>query len=271
MLILDGVERDAAEVGVDGSHAEVDNGVSHANPNIYPSTIAEPVSSVGVGSYAAKLTEGMKNHVNFRNSYARAMVDIDAIQDFKDNLSIAIPTGEEDGYVKEVMKVEYEWKPPRCATCEVFGHTDVNCPKKPKQVSNVPSKTDSEGFQEVKRKDKASYKHGFHVGKQKQKVEYRPVNRVESVPKSMKGSQDKMEGSLAKPNTGEGVVMSNSFSCLQTSEVGETSKMSKGEVEDDSDIEEVYNETELFMKDKVGVSANLSEGASTPGSMVYNV
>ncbi|KAK1424460.1 hypothetical protein QVD17_19790 [Tagetes erecta] len=66
----------------------------------------------------------------------------------------------------------------------------------------------------------------------------------------MKGSQDKMEGSLAKPNTGEGVVMSNSFSCLQTSEVGETSKMSKGEVEDDSDIEEVYNETELFMKDK---------------------
>ncbi|KAK1441229.1 hypothetical protein QVD17_07072 [Tagetes erecta] len=127
---------------------------------------------------------------------------------------------------------------------------EMNCPKKPKQVFIVHSQTDSEGFQEVKRKDKASYKHGFHVGKQKQKVEYRPVNRVESVPKSMKGSQDKMKGSLAKPNIGEGVVMSNSFSCLQTTEAGETSKVSKGEVEDDSDIEEVYNETELFMKDK---------------------
>ncbi|KAK1427910.1 hypothetical protein QVD17_16642 [Tagetes erecta] len=219
----DGVDREAAEIGVedplkgiDGSHAKVANGVSHANPNIHPSTTAEPITSVGVGSYAAKLTEGIKKHVNFRLLESKSTME----------------------------------------------NIDV--------VSLVPSKTDSEGFQEVKRKDKASYKHGFHVGKQKKKVEYRPVNRVESVSKSMKGSQDKMEGKLDKLNIGDGVVMNNRFRCLQTTEVGETSNTFKGGVEEESDVEEVYNETELFMKDKVGVSTNLSEGASTPGSLVSN-
>nr|GEU71514.1 hypothetical protein [Tanacetum cinerariifolium] len=33
------------------------------------------------------------------------------------------------GYRKETIRVEYEWKPPRCSTCLVFGHSVDDCPK----------------------------------------------------------------------------------------------------------------------------------------------
>nr|GEU34753.1 zinc knuckle CX2CX4HX4C [Tanacetum cinerariifolium] len=34
------------------------------------------------------------------------------------------------GYTTETIRVEYEWKPPRCDECKIFGHLCNNCPKK---------------------------------------------------------------------------------------------------------------------------------------------
>ncbi|GJX99873.1 hypothetical protein Tco_0356892 [Tanacetum coccineum] len=72
---------------------------------------------------------------------------------------MAIPNEKGDGYTKAVIRVEYEWKPPHCADCKIFGHDLLHCPKHVAvTVPNDPSKiatvaTKSDGFTEVKRKN----------------------------------------------------------------------------------------------------------------------
>ncbi|GKB23311.1 zinc knuckle CX2CX4HX4C containing protein [Tanacetum coccineum] len=74
-----------------------------------------------------------------------------------DNLVMAVPNLEENGYMKETFRVEYEWNPPRCSTYLIFSHSFDDCPKSPKQVVNNMHKgkggssgVDDEGFVEVK-------------------------------------------------------------------------------------------------------------------------
>ncbi|GJQ93718.1 hypothetical protein Tco_0004857 [Tanacetum coccineum] len=72
---------------------------------------------------------------------------------------MAVPDLEGDGYIEETIRVEYEWKPPRCSTCLIFGHSLVDCPKAAfKRVVNSLEKgkgkssgADDEGFIEVKK------------------------------------------------------------------------------------------------------------------------
>ncbi|GJZ40516.1 zinc knuckle CX2CX4HX4C containing protein [Tanacetum coccineum] len=40
------------------------------------------------------------------------------------------------GYTKETIRVEYEWGPPRCSACLLFGHSVDDCPKASKRVVN---------------------------------------------------------------------------------------------------------------------------------------
>ncbi|GJW90421.1 zinc knuckle CX2CX4HX4C containing protein, partial [Tanacetum coccineum] len=68
------------------------------------------------------------------------------------NLVMAVPNLEGTGYTKETIRVEYEWKPPRCSMCLIFGHSLDDCPKAPKRVVNKmdkgkggSSKADDEG------------------------------------------------------------------------------------------------------------------------------
>nr|GEY66191.1 hypothetical protein [Tanacetum cinerariifolium] len=42
--------------------------------------------------------------------------------DLKDNIVMAMPTITREGHYICNVYVEYEWKPPRCASCKVFGH-----------------------------------------------------------------------------------------------------------------------------------------------------
>ncbi|GJU38138.1 hypothetical protein Tco_1186492 [Tanacetum coccineum] len=47
-----------------------------------------------------------------------------------DVITIGIPSLTVEGFTKETIRVEYEWRPPRCDTCKIFGHTIDGCPKK---------------------------------------------------------------------------------------------------------------------------------------------
>ncbi|GKC45121.1 retrotransposon protein, putative, ty1-copia subclass [Tanacetum coccineum] len=63
-----------------------------------------------------------------RSSYARAMIELRADMELKDTILVAMLkiTGE---YYMCIVRVEYEWKPPRCFCCKVFGPTQEECPK----------------------------------------------------------------------------------------------------------------------------------------------
>nr|GEV78031.1 hypothetical protein [Tanacetum cinerariifolium] len=67
-----------------------------------------------------------------RISFARALIEIDANLDLKKGVKMAIPVDEDDGsgYISEVIYVEYEWKPPHCLDCKIFGHNFEKCPNK---------------------------------------------------------------------------------------------------------------------------------------------
>ncbi|GJR58766.1 hypothetical protein Tco_1500928 [Tanacetum coccineum] len=64
-----------------------------------------------------------------RSSYARAMIELRANVELKDNIVAAMPKITREGYYTCNIRVEYEWKSPRCACCKVFGNVQEECPK----------------------------------------------------------------------------------------------------------------------------------------------
>ncbi|GJX44748.1 hypothetical protein Tco_0261424 [Tanacetum coccineum] len=65
-----------------------------------------------------------------RSSYARAMIELRADVDLKDTIMVAMLKLIGEGFYMCTIRVEYEWKPPRCSSCKVFGHVLDEYPKK---------------------------------------------------------------------------------------------------------------------------------------------
>nr|GEV16350.1 hypothetical protein [Tanacetum cinerariifolium] len=72
-----------------------------------------------------------------RNAYALALIEVSADDVLKDDLVIAIPVGKDKGHSLASIRIEYEWRPPRCSNCLIFDHMDDKCPKLPKEVTPV--------------------------------------------------------------------------------------------------------------------------------------
>ncbi|GJV41464.1 ATPase, F1/V1/A1 complex, alpha/beta subunit [Tanacetum coccineum] len=66
-----------------------------------------------------------------RMDYARALIHIRADRELKEDMVIIIPNVKDDAEVLHTVRVKYEWEPPRCGVCMVFGHDDMLCPKQP--------------------------------------------------------------------------------------------------------------------------------------------
>nr|GEV64631.1 reverse transcriptase domain-containing protein [Tanacetum cinerariifolium] len=63
------------------------------------------------------------------SSYARAMIELRVDVELNDNIVVTMPKITGDGYYTCNIRVEYEWRPPRCASCKVFGHVQEECLK----------------------------------------------------------------------------------------------------------------------------------------------
>nr|GEV23295.1 hypothetical protein [Tanacetum cinerariifolium] len=65
--------------------------------------------------------------------------------ELKDNIVMAMPKITREGHYICDVRVEYEWKPSRCASCKVFGHIHEECPKNTgageKKTVKKPSQT----------------------------------------------------------------------------------------------------------------------------------
>ncbi|GJW88527.1 cytokinin dehydrogenase 3-like protein [Tanacetum coccineum] len=86
-----------------------------------------------------------------RSSYARALIEVRAHVELKDNIVVAMPKLGEEGFYTCNVRVEYEWKTPRCTCCKVFGHVQDECPKN--KVSDVVSKKKNVSTSGNKKKD----------------------------------------------------------------------------------------------------------------------
>ncbi|KAL9993787.1 putative transcription factor interactor and regulator CCHC(Zn) family [Helianthus debilis subsp. tardiflorus] len=219
-----------------------------------------------------------------RSSFARALIEISADNDLKDYITVAIPKLEEDGYITHKVKVEYEWKPQRCSSCCVFGHSDQSCPKnvapKAKQVV-----IDEEGFVTDTRK---VARHGFPQKKQKAKVVYRPKgSHAGSGPSGTKSADGATSSGTKhdKPNNAVrgSVEIRNSFEALNSTE-GDTRGVDiekqhdsgpqaydgnkNGSLQEEEVVDRVQTEMASFMSSKP-VGKN-TKGASPPDLTVLN-
>ncbi|GJS35027.1 retrotransposon protein, putative, ty1-copia subclass [Tanacetum coccineum] len=128
-----------------------------------------------------------------RLSYARVMIKLRADMELKDNIVVAMPKITRDGHYTCNVCVEYKWKPPRCSSCKVFGHSHEECPKNicagEKKTVKKPSQT-SRGVP-------VGPKMGFKPHK-----EYRPVPKKSTASSSgnkKKGEEPTIEVSNSNP------------------------------------------------------------------------
>ncbi|GJR24355.1 hypothetical protein Tco_0972882 [Tanacetum coccineum] len=157
--------------------------------------------------------------------------------DLVDVVTIGIPSLSKDDFTKETIRVEYEWRPPRCDTCKIFGHVHDYCPKKvvsppvvaTSNVVTLNAEKTNDGFQTVgkkkKRKGKSKSTNGgqFTGPSVKHNVRYKP-KATTSAPKkgttyvgytSQSTPMLKTTGNSSKKDN---LSMSNSFSALNEEE-----------------------------------------------------
>ncbi|GKE55364.1 RNA-directed DNA polymerase, eukaryota, reverse transcriptase zinc-binding domain protein [Tanacetum coccineum] len=64
-----------------------------------------------------------------RSSYVKAMIELQVDVELKDIIIVAMPKCVGEVFYMCTIRVEYEWKPPRCSSCKVFDHVLDECPK----------------------------------------------------------------------------------------------------------------------------------------------
>ncbi|PWA96920.1 ATPase, F1/V1/A1 complex, alpha/beta subunit, Zinc knuckle CX2CX4HX4C [Artemisia annua] len=102
-----------------------------------------------------------------RIGFARVLVEVSAKKCIPELIEMVYRDRDKNEVCRKVVKVMTEWYPPRCAECNVFGHTENNCSKHvnievvdvekmakgdDKGKENVIENTDKEGFEEIKYK-----------------------------------------------------------------------------------------------------------------------
>ncbi|GJX31927.1 zf-CCHC domain-containing protein [Tanacetum coccineum] len=66
--------------------------------------------------------------------YAKVLIEVSAKKELAENIKIVYKNDKGGVQCKTNVKVKYDWKPPVCSECEVFGHAYSSC------YRNVPSK-----------------------------------------------------------------------------------------------------------------------------------
>nr|GEV74731.1 zinc knuckle CX2CX4HX4C [Tanacetum cinerariifolium] len=193
-----------------------------------------------------------------RSSFSRWLIEVNSEADLVDVVTLGIPSLTGDDFTKETIRVDYEWRPPRCNICNIFGHVYVHCPKKVVSspivtTSNVVTHTvekSNDGFQTVckkkKRKGKSKSTNGgqFTGPSVKQNVRYEPKSTTSAPKKGATnlGNTSKSTSMLRTNVTSsknDNIITSNSYSALNDKE----------EDEEEEEVENVYDESaNLFTK-----------------------
>ncbi|GJW68929.1 zinc knuckle CX2CX4HX4C containing protein [Tanacetum coccineum] len=159
-----------------------------------------------------------------RSSFARCLIEVNSDADLVDVVTIGIPSLSREGFTKETIRVEYEWRPPRCDICRIFSHVHDHCPKK---VFVGPSVKQTIRY-EPKATTSAPKKGVTNVGNTSQST-----------------SMLKTTGYSSKKDI---LSISNSFSALNDEEE-----------DDEEDVQNVYDESaNLFQNTKAGGSSSFT-------------
>nr|GEZ39729.1 hypothetical protein [Tanacetum cinerariifolium] len=167
-------------------------------------------------------------------SYARALVEISADNKLLESLVVAIPLEKGMGNRMVSIGIEFEWKPPRCASCKNFDHVDKECRKKWEEV--IRKQSIEAGFVHVKQKTKGAKLKWFEEDK------VLDIN-TEFGSDSVFETQDSMLTS-SKSMIGDGKIQEKGSLWERFKEAKEAStskpRSHMSDIEDESDEDEVY-------------------------------
>ncbi|GJX47857.1 hypothetical protein Tco_0273047 [Tanacetum coccineum] len=172
-----------------------------------------------------------------RSSFARCLIEVNSEASLVDVVTIGILSLTGDDFTKETIRVEYEWRLPRCDECKIFGHVHEHCPNKvvsPPVVttSNVVAPTienSNDGFQTLGKKKKGKGKAKSTNGGQFAGPSVKHTVRYE--PKADPSAPKKGTTNVSNPSTSssmlktaktipkkDNLTTSNSFSALNDEE-----------------------------------------------------
>ncbi|GJW32958.1 hypothetical protein Tco_0052990 [Tanacetum coccineum] len=101
-----------------------------------------------------------------RMGYARALIEVSAEKELKQEVIMAVPEEEGTGHIHVKIQVEYEWKPPLCDECHVFGHNLEQCPKHVVEPVKVTMEQNTDGFTTVTiEKERKTPQYEFMLGR----------------------------------------------------------------------------------------------------------
>nr|GEV58212.1 zinc knuckle CX2CX4HX4C [Tanacetum cinerariifolium] len=201
-----------------------------------------------------------------KSSFARRLIEINANDLLKESLTMCVLLIDEPWFTIETVSIEYEWKPPCCELCKIFGHIIYHFPKKVSPPSTVVTliiitpnvKKTHDGFQTVgkkKKKGKSKSTNGGQVGghsviqtfryepKETTSVAKKGVYNLVSRSKSPSMSNNQPPKFTVLSYKEDNIPMSNSYVALDE--------------ESDEDVENVYDESaNLFYSTQTGGSSS---------------
>ncbi|GJS53893.1 reverse transcriptase domain-containing protein [Tanacetum coccineum] len=168
--------------------------------------------------------------------------------------TFAIPLPKGKGHYLEALDVEYEWWPPRCSKCKIFGHEDDFFPVRDKKTkvglsSGANGVRDNVGKQVRNGVNKAAKgKQGFRFSKPKNNFMYRPVVTTKEDTSKLKANSSK-EGSArdaSEPLESTKVSMNDSSGSVNEN----------GFFNDDINIDQLRSNIEQLMDDNPVLTLN---------------
>ncbi|GJY30317.1 zinc knuckle CX2CX4HX4C containing protein [Tanacetum coccineum] len=205
------------------------------------------------------------------SSFARCLIEVKVDVALKDSVTIGIPLLDGEGFTKEMVQVDYEWKPRFCDHCKIFGHVYYQCPKNVTGIS-ILDKMKNDCFQMVATKRKSG-KTGSTINNCsgaaackvvwqpiKQKVSYEPKahgnlpkNNAPKVSGSAKDATSKkpptLKGGFHVPTSKPSVPTSNPYDVLD-------------DMESDEEVEVVYDEIVNLSDTRTGASPSIDRDGS---------
>ncbi|GJY25967.1 reverse transcriptase domain-containing protein [Tanacetum coccineum] len=207
--------------------------------------------------------------------FARALIEVEADKNLNEEIIMSVPRLEEEGHNIERMRVEYEWKPPRCSECLVFGHDTSECPKcvvKPTKESTEAG----DGFTMVQNRKKKGksvvnrqirHADGFRPSKPKPKYAW-SVKQNQNNNAEIKVTYEEFTMKLKNHFSAlhdDNVVVPSKVTGASSSGVfndGDLEKLIPTSLDTDSEVEDLGNEYDVV---------KTSKGASTPSDEFPNV
>ncbi|GJW36117.1 reverse transcriptase domain-containing protein [Tanacetum coccineum] len=117
-------------------------------------------SQIGKPVMLDAFTCAMCNDPWGRIGFARALIEVSAAKELKKEVTMAVPNEDGTAHTKVCIQAEYEWKPPLCTECHVFGHTNAQCPKSVKEAVTVNEEVQADGFTTVSNRKRKGKKQG---------------------------------------------------------------------------------------------------------------